>query len=267
MVRLFILLGALLFSAPAFAQHAGVPVSYRDHGVELEGYLARPPISTGQTPTILLVHTWMGLNDEMRQRADQLAVQGYQVFAVDIYGKNIRPKNQKEAAELATHYKDDPQLMRSRMLAAYDYAREYLEAQPKRMAAIGFCFGGGAALEALRGGIPLAGVVTFHGTLATSMPAAAHGIKSKILVLHGADDPYVPQSDVQAFMDEMKKAGADVQVTLYSGTVHSFTNQDAGDNPASGAAYNPKNARRAFQAMQNFFTELFQPAVWENGMK
>jgi dienelactone hydrolase len=132
----------------------------------------------------------------------------------------------------------------------------------QRLAAIGFCFGGTAVLELARSGADIKGVVSFHGGLGTENPAAAKSIKSSILALHGADDPYVPQEEVTKFQDEMRKAGADWQIIFYGGAVHSFTNPDAGNDKAKGAAYDEKADRRSWQAMRDFlYSLLLQPSV------
>jgi dienelactone hydrolase len=125
------------------------------------------------------------------------------------------------------------------------------------VAVIGYCFGGAGALELARSGAPLKGVVTFHGSLTTPTPADAKNIKAKILVLHGADDPYVKQEDVKAFMDEMRNAGVDWQLVQYSGAVHSFTDKRAGNDNSKGAAYNEAADRRSWRAMRDFFDEVF----------
>jgi dienelactone hydrolase len=127
-----------------------------------------------------------------------------------------------------------------------------------RVAAIGYCFGGTAVLELARSGAELNGVVSFHGGLATQVPASAGGIKAKVLVLHGADDPSVPPADVQAFQEEMRRSGADWQMVAYGGAVHTFTNPAAGNDPSRGSAYNEKAALRSWEHMKVFFAEIFR---------
>jgi dienelactone hydrolase len=122
---------------------------------------------------------------------------------------------------------------------------------------MGYCFGGACALELARSGAPVKGVVTFHGGLANPNPADAKNIKGKVLVLHGADDPFVKQEEVKGFMDEMRAAGVDWQLTQYSGAVHSFTVKAAGNDNSKGAAYNAAADRRSWQAMKDFFAEVF----------
>jgi dienelactone hydrolase len=128
----------------------------------------------------------------------------------------------------------------------------------KKIAAIGYCFGGMTVLELARSGADVTGVVSFHGALATPHPEDARNIKAKVLVLHGADDPNVPMAQVTAFQDEMRKAKVDWQMIFYGGAVHSFTNPDAGSDSSRGVAYNEKADRRSWEHMMLFFAELFK---------
>jgi dienelactone hydrolase len=139
--------------------------------------------------------------------------------------------------------------------AGLDYLAGLPQADTSRMAATGYCFGGKCALELARSGAPLKAVVTFHGALTTADPADAKNIRAKILVLHGADDPFVKQDDVKGFMDEMRAAGVDWQLVQYSGAVHSFTDPRAGNDNSKGAAYNANADRRSWRAMRDFFEE------------
>ena len=125
---------------------------------------------------------------------------------------------------------------------------------------MGYCFGGGVALELARSGAPLDGTISIHGSLDTPQPEQAKNIKGPILVLHGADDPFVPQDQVKAFRDEMRTAGTDWQLIEYGGAVHAFTNPTAGSDASKGMAYNPKADQRSFQAMADFYQEIFAVA-------
>ena len=130
-------------------------------------------------------------------------------------------------------------------------------ADSSRMAAIGFCFGGTTALELARSGADLRGVVSFHGGLETPKPEDAENIRGKVLILHGADDPFAPKEQVLALEDEMRKAGVDYQINLYGGAVHAFTVPEAGNDPSKGAAYNASADKRSWEAMKQFFNEIF----------
>lgn len=250
---------AALVSIPAVgeAKLMTKTMEYRHGDVVLEGYLAYPAYKKGRQPGVLVVHEWMGLNDYARKRADQLAQLGYVAFAVDMYGKGVRAADAKEAAALAGKYKGDRPLMRGRIQAALDVLRGLPRVDPKRIAAIGYCFGGTTVLELARSGADIAGVVSFHGGLDAPMPAEPGRVKAKVLVLHGGDDPLVPPEQVNGFEAEMRNAGADWQLVAYGGAVHSFTNPQAGNDPSKGVAYDARADRRSWRAMKDFFDEIF----------
>jgi dienelactone hydrolase len=232
-------------------------VTYRRGDVTLEGVMMYDPTLPGsQRPAVLVVHQWMGLTDYEKRRCRMLAEMGYVAFAVDIYGKGVRPKSTAEAGKLAGQYKADRALLRSRVTAGLEILKANQFVDPKRIAAIGYCFGGTTVLELARSGADVAGVVSFHGGLSTPTPAEAHSVKAKVLVLHGADDPFVPPAEVAGFQEEMRKAGADWQFVAYSGAVHGFTQAEAGSDNSKGAAYNEKADRRSWQAMNAFFAEV-----------
>jgi dienelactone hydrolase len=186
-----------------------------------------------------------------------LAALGYVALAADVYGKGVRPANAQEAQTEATKYYKDRALLRSRLRAGLDFLAGQPQVDAARLGAMGYCFGGAGALELARSGAPLKGVVTFHGSLTTPDPADAKNIQAKILVCHGADDPFVKQADVTAFMDEMRAANVDWQLVQYSGAVHSFTDKRAGNDNSKGAAYNENADRRSWRAMRDFWEETF----------
>ena len=231
-------------------------VEYRHGDTVLEGYLAYDDAQKGPRPGVLVVHEWWGLNDYTKMRTEQLAGLGYIAFALDMYGKGVRAKTPQEAGALAGRYKEDRQLMRARAQAGLDVLKNNKLTDPKRVAAIGYCFGGTTVLELARSGADLAGVVSFHGGLGTPSPEDAKNIKGKVLVLHGADDPMAPAQEVAAFQDEMRKANVDWQMGFYGGAVHSFTNPKSGSDPSKGVAYNEKADKRSWEAMKVFFGEV-----------
>jgi dienelactone hydrolase len=231
-------------------------VEYRQGGATLEGYLAWDDAIQGQRPGVLVVHEWTGLGDYVKARARKLAEMGYVAFAADIYGKGVRPRAPQEAAAEAGKYKQDRNLMRARVRAGLTLLAANPRCDPKRVAAIGYCFGGTCALEIARSGADIAGVVSFHGGLDTPTPEDAKNIKCKVLVLHGGDDPHVPQKDVEAFENEMRAGGVDWQLVVYGGAVHGFTNPASGNDKSRGAAYDAKADRRSWEAMKVFFAEI-----------
>ncbi len=230
-------------------------VEYRHGDVVLEGYMAHDDSVKGKRPGVLVVHEWMGHNPYVRKRAEGLARLGYVAFALDMYGKGVRAKDSKEAASLAGIYKGDRKLMRTRAAAGLDVLGRHPLADPARLSAIGYCFGGTTVLELARGGADLRSVVSFHGGLDTPRPEDAKNIRGKVLVLHGGDDPFVPPAQVAEFQEEMRKGGVDWQFVAYGGAVHSFTNPEAGGDHSKGAAYNERADRRSWEAMKAFFAE------------
>ena len=235
----------------------GQPVVYQDGPVRLAGYVARPAAPKGMVPGVLVIHQWMGLTDHERMEADRLAGLGYVALAADIYGEGVHPRDVKEAGVQAGIYKGDRALYRRRIAAGLETLKAQAGVDPARLAVIGFCFGGTGALEAARAGMPVKGVVSFHGGLDAPVDPAQRPITAKVLVCQGADDPYAPPKDVAAFHDEMRRAKADYTFISYGGAVHSFTQKEAGDDPSKGAAYQEAAATRSWQHMKIFFSEFF----------
>jgi len=258
-MRYFIVfLSFLLSTTTAHAEIKKQTIEYKDGDTVMEGYFVYDDAIEGKRPGVVVVHDWMGFGPYANGRAEQLAQLGYAALAVDIYGKGVRPKNQDEAGTQAGIYKDDRSLMRERARSGLQALLDQAVVDPEHVAAMGYCFGGTVALEMARAGMPLKGVVTFHGGLSTPMPADKGDIKAKVLTLHGADDPFVLSGEVADFQKEMNSAGADWQMVYYSGAVHSFTHLDAGNDNSKGAAYNEKADKRSWEAMKVFFDELFK---------
>lgn len=235
---------------------AGETVLYEHDGTTLEGYMAWPePLPDEPLGAVIVVHEWKGLDDYARMRADMLAELGYIAFAADIYGQGVRPQTTQEAGELAGKYRGDRPLLRGRMLAALDTLLAHPSVDPGRVAAIGYCFGGSAVLELARSGADVAGVVSFHGSLGTDMPAEPDSVQAQVLVLHGAADPHVPWEHVTTLAEELDGAGVDWQLVAYSGAMHSFTNPSS-NNPEGGSMYDETADQRSWQDMLQFFAEL-----------
>lgn len=232
-------------------------VEYRDGDTVLEGYLAADSTLTGKHPGILVVHEWWGLNDYPKRRARQLAEMGYVVLAVDMYGKGLATKDPAIAGKLAGQLKSDRATVRRRMALGLSLLQADPRVDPKRIAAIGYCFGGMCALELARSGADLAGVVSFHGVLDTPNPDATEKPKAAILACHGAADPNVPIESVDAFRREMNRCSADWQLNMYGEAVHAFTNPEAGNDPSKGAAYQAAADQRSWNDMQQFFARIF----------
>ena len=253
------LLAAAAFFLNPLPAKAGEAVLYHDGNTELEGYWAKAQCGAGNAPTVLVIHQWKGITDNEKMRADMLAKQCYNAFAIDMYGKGIRPTNNEDAGKQATIYKSDSALARQRINAALDFAKKQPGVDTSKIAAIGYCFGGTMALVLARSGADVKGVVSFHGGLGTPAPLTEPGIiKASVQVHHGAADPMVPPTEVKAFEDEMNKANADWALTSYAHAVHSFTQKEAGDDPSKGMAYNEKADIRSWTAANAFLKEMFK---------
>lgn len=253
----------MLFMLLAVKANAAVHtqiVEYKQGDTVLEGYLAYDDAIKGARPGVLVVHEWWGINDYARKRTEQLAQLGYVALAADIYGKGNRAKTPQEAMALTGKYLggSDRNLLRARANAGLDALKKNPLVDPKRVAAIGYCFGGTAVLELARSGADLAGVVSFHGGLSTPNPADAKNIRSKVLVLTGADDPSAKPEQVIAFEDEMRTGGVDWYLISYANAVHAFTNPESGTDASKGVAYNEKADKRSWEAMKSFFGEIFK---------
>ena len=255
----FVLMWTL--SAAATAALNSKEIVYRVGGKEFTGYLVYDDAIKGKRPGVLVVHEWWGLNDYARKRADMLAELGYTAFALDMYGTG-------KVADHPDDAKSFMQAVTSNMPEAekrFDTAQMILQRQPtvdpRHIAAIGYCFGGGIVLHMARVGDDLDGVVSFHGSLGTAKPAEKGKVKAKVLVFTGAADPFAPPETVSAFEQEMQQAGADYQLISYPGVKHSFTNPGA-DSFAKRfgmpLAYDKHADEDSWQRTQAFFKEIFK---------
>ena len=232
-------------------------IAYNDGDVSLQGFLAFDDAVSGRRPGVLIMPEAFGLGANAKARAAQLATLGYVALAGDPYGEGREFTDLQAAMQVAGGLMADPAKFRARARAGIDKLASLPQVDPTRLAAMGYCMGGTFALELARDGTPLRGVVSFHGGLQTQRPAAAGQIKAKVLVCHGADDPMIQTPQVNAFVEEMTQAGADWQLVSYGGTVHSFTNPQADGTMLPGIKYNAQSDARSWQAMRNFFAEVF----------
>jgi dienelactone hydrolase len=235
--------------APAGADIRTERIPYDHTGTALDGYLAWDAGAEGPRPAVLIVHDWNGEGEYVRVRAQMLARLGYVAFAADVYGAGVRPEGDDAATTAQAYYRDLP-LMRARVAAGYDVLRDDARVDPDRIAVIGYCFGGSAALEFARTGAEVRGTVSFHGALLTHTPPDVASLHSPLLVLTGGADPVVPDSAVTAFEDELRtRDDLDWQVVTYSGAPHAFT------RPGS-PAYRPLADARSWAAMRAFLDEV-----------
>jgi dienelactone hydrolase len=239
----------------------GKPVEYSAQGVVLKGYLAYDENIRDKRPGVLVVHEWWGLNEYARKRARMLAELGYTALAVDMYGEGKQAAHPDDAGKFSSEVMKNFDVAKARFTAALDFLKQQATVDPTRIAAIGYCFGGGVVLNMARQGVDLKGVASFHGSLAAVRPAQSGEVKAKILVLHGADDKFIPQQQIEAFKQEMKTAGADSQFFSYPGAVHSFTNPDAdelGKKFKMPIAYNADADKKSWDELKKFLDRVFK---------
>jgi dienelactone hydrolase len=233
-------------------------VTYELAGQKYVGALVYDATVTRPRPALLMCPNWMGMREQAIERAALLAQDRYVVFAADMYGEGIRPKDFGEAAALANPLREDPAEAKRRVRAAYD---TFLRLGQQRglindqRAAIGFCFGGGNVLELARDGADLKAVVAIHSDLKTKAPAKPGDIKAALLVIHGTPDPVVPKADRDAFEAEMDAAGAKWQMLLFSGIFHAYTDEDS--NMAGVAVYDEPATRQTYALTHAFIADAF----------
>jgi len=251
----FLALAVFAFAEAAMAEVREQFVEYRDGDAVLEGFVAWDDSSPGPRPGVLIVHQWKGISDHERDVARRLARMGYTAFCADIYGKGVRPQSAQDSGAQAGKYKGDRALFRSRLRAAHEQLKGTEDTDPKRTAVIGYCFGGTGALELARSGADVRAAVSFHGGLDSPTPEDAKNIKGVVLVLHGGDDPGVPDSEVMALWKEMRDAKVDWRFVAYGGAVHAFTHKDA--NAPGRAMYHETADRESWQEMTRVLREVF----------
>lgn len=232
------------------------PVAYAHNGTQLEGMLVYDDSWQTAMPGVMVCHAWAGRGAFEIEKARAIAEEGYAAFAVDLYGKGVLGKSKDENMALMTPFMEDRAMLQARLKVALKAFGDQEVVDEKRIAAIGFCFGGLCALDMARSGADVVAVASFHGLFNAPGNTAGKKIKAKVLALHGNDDPMVPHADVMSLADELTAAGADWQIHIYGQTMHAFTNPDAND-PAFGTVYNETADRRAWQALDDFLEEIF----------
>jgi dienelactone hydrolase len=265
MKQIIILLVSVIFVAAgvmtAQAKIVEKDVEYKADGTVMKGYLVYNDKIEGKRPGILVVHEWWGLNDYSKKRARMLAELGYTALAIDMFGEGKQATNPDEAGKLATSVMQNFDAAKVRFAAAEDFLKAEPTVDTARIAAIGYCFGGGVLLNIARQGTDLKDIVSFHGSLNAVKPAEPGTIKVKLLVLHGGDDKFVSPEQVEAFKKEMTAAGADYKFFAYPGATHAFSNPDAtalGKKFKIPIAYNKKADKESWQEMKKFFEETFK---------
>jgi dienelactone hydrolase len=231
-------------------------VEYQHDGVVLEGFMAWDDTKGGPLPGVLVSHAWGGRGDFECDKARALAKLGYCGFALDLYGKGVLGSGPEENAKLMQPFLQDRAKLQARMHAALATLRSQKEVDARRVAAIGYCFGGLCVLDLARTGADVRGVVSTHGLFNPPGNTAGKKISAKVLALHGHDDPMVPVEMVNSLEQELTAAGADWQIHVYGNTMHAFTNPQAND-PSHGTVFNPNANRRAWVVTRDFLEESF----------
>lgn len=249
----------LLCCGVARAEVQRETITYQHGDQTLKGYLAWDDrFGEGKRPGVLVVHEWWGLNDYVRQRADRLAELGYVAFAPDLYGEGKVTEHASEAGQWAQQVRANVE--RWQQLAAEGL--KILASQPTcdadRIAAIGYCFGGATVMQMTYAGLDVQGVVSFHGSLPVPTQEQASNIRSKVLICHGAADPFIPDETVRKFQTALNSADVDWQMISYGGAKHSFTVPGADEAGLAGLGYDADADRRSWQHMLLFFEEIFE---------
>ncbi|MBI3570728.1 MAG: dienelactone hydrolase family protein [Gammaproteobacteria bacterium] len=250
-----------ILSSASLAAVKGEEVQYRADGVTMKGYLAYDDAVKGKRPGILVVHEWWGHNDYSRQRARMLAEMGYTALAVDMYGDGKQANHPDDAKKFSGALRTNADGAKQRFQAAEKLLRQHKTVDGKHLGAIGYCLGGGVVLEMARVGEKLAGVASFHGSLGTSAPAQKGKVKAQMLVLNGADDPFVTAEQIGNFKKEMDAAGVKYRFINYPGAKHSFTNPVAdkyAEQFKMPVAYNADADKQSWAEMSKFFDGLFK---------
>lgn len=231
-------------------------IDYRESETVCKGFFAYDDERVAPLPGVLISHMAGGREEFVEGKARELARLGYAGFAIDMYGDNRRGATLEEGRALMRPLLEDRALLARRILAALDTLRAQPQVDARRIAALGYCFGGLCVLDLARSGADVRGVVSMHGLLkGHSLPKRP--ITAKVLAFHGHDDPLAPPEDVRAFQEEMTAAHVDWQMHIYGGTRHAFTNPKAA-NPDAGLLYNPTAERRSWAAMLEFLSEVLR---------
>jgi len=233
----------------------GKRLAYLDQDQALEGYLAAPA-EARRLPSVLVVPSWLNVNDSICRRADRLADLGFAAFVADLFGAGVRPGPPQLPLEVVGPFLMDRRRFRKRLFAAVDAFRQQSECDPDRLAAVGYCVGGCGVLELVRARAPLRGVVSLHGILTASIPAQPHEVFAKILVLHGDADPLTTFEQLAGFRDEMRSAEANWELNIYGGARHSFTGEGVAGQAGPEAGLHSQSEERSWRAMLGFLAEV-----------
>ncbi|OGW16424.1 MAG: dienelactone hydrolase [Nitrospinae bacterium RIFCSPLOWO2_12_FULL_47_7] len=245
----------------AYAKVQAREVNYKAGDVSLKGYIAYDDAIKGKRPGILVVHEWWGHNQHARSRAKMLAGMGYTALALDMYGDEKFADHPQKAGEFMDAAFKDWEGSKAKFNEAKKVLQEHETVDRKKIGVIGFCFGGAVSLRLAREGEDLAGVAAFHSALPMDPPVAKNKVLASILVINGAEDPFLKPETVGAFMREMVEANVDLTYLSLPGIKHSFTNPQADEFQKKfnlpALAYDKRADDRSWYAMQSFFKRVF----------
>ncbi len=249
-----------LISFLTFAAQATViteAVKYTEAGDEYTSYVSYDNSIKGKRPGVLVVHEWWGLDDYAKRRMTMLAKLGYVAFAVDMYGTGKVTENPDQAKKWMIEATTDVEWWRERAIAGVKRLKQHKMVDPGRVAAIGYCFGGGTVLQLAYGGVDLNGIVSFHGSLPIADESSYGKIKPKILITHGNADPFISRESLTTFQDTLDKAGANWNMITYGNVRHAFTNPKSDSRGLDPLKYDAAADEHSWKAMQVFFKEIF----------
>jgi len=256
---LFSVLTVFISLTSAQAAIKGEPVEYKSNGTVHQGYLVYDDAIKAKRPGVLVIHEWWGHDEHARNSARKLAEAGYVALALDMYGDGKQAHHPEDAGKFSGEVRKNLPLMKSRFEAGMKLLQKQSQVDAKRVAAIGYCFGGSVVLEMARAGENLRGVASFHGGLGTGNPAQPGKVKARVLVMNGAEDPFVPAEQIAAFKTEMESAKVNYKFVNYPGAKHSFTNPKADANAAKfkmPLAYNAEVDQKSWTELQSFLKSV-----------
>lgn len=247
MIRSLLFSAILMTSGTVFSQNLK-PISYQDGSQKLNGLVTSN--AGKKLPGVLILPAWKGIDDEAKTAAANLEKQGYIAFIADIYGEGNIPADNASAAKSSGYYKKNYEAYQKRIALALEQLKKN-GAVSDKIAVIGYCFGGTGALESARGKLPVAGVVSIHGSIGKDQSRPNDAILTKILVENPAEDKGVTPEDYNNLVKEMNDGKADWQIITYANSKHTFTDPKSPD-------YNEIMAKRAWNHTLMFLNEILK---------
>lgn len=258
-MRKFVMIAAVL-AGTAAAGRAEVKtetVEYKYDGKTYKGFIAFDDAAKDKRPGVLVVHEIWGLNDYVKDRAKQLAALGYVAFAGDLFGDGVVTVHPEEAMKMGTEVRKNKEAWLGRAKASLKVLSDHPKVDPKKLAAIGYCFGGSTAQVLAFDGVDLAATVSFHGAIVVPTADQAKAVKGKMLICHGADDAFIKKETIDEFQKVLKDNKVDFTFEAYPGVVHSFTVPDAEKAGIKGLKYDAAADKKSWESMKKLFADVF----------